>query len=302
MGSKLKIILELIIGIAIVSFILSEIRFQEVISILGNMNNLFWIPIILVYIFTFIITAYGLKALFDSILDIKFIRWLRYYLITFSFGLVLPGRTGEFSIIYFMKKNNISTGSTAAMVIIDKIITLIVFGLVTVFGLFTIINSIELQIGLLAVFIILLIGIFIFSSFGKRVLVWVLGRYSSRFIDFHDSYRNLLTFHKGKIAINFIVTILRPVLNGLLIVILFKALGYDVSLLYATIISSITLIASLAPLTPNGLGIREGLGLLLFNKLGIPFEASLSMYLLILFLNYLTGALGVIYYFYHRKD
>ena len=86
------------------------------------------------------------------------------------------------------------------------------------------------------------------------------------------------------------------------IVIIFKSLNYDVSLFYVIIISSITLIVSLIPLTPNGLGIREGVGLLLFNRLGIPFETSLAMYLIIILMNYSSGIIGIIYYFYNKQD
>lgn len=301
MKSRLQLALEILFGILIIAFILSKIDFSEAVTLLLKLDVYPLLLAVLVYVLTFIITAYGLKVLFDSITRIRFVKWMKYYLITFSLGLVLPGRTGEFSIIYFLKKNQIEVGSTTALVIIDKLITLIVFGFVTLLGLFTIIESKELYLGLLAIFLILLFSIILFSDLGKRIISKILGKYSSNFSSFHESYRNLILFHKDKLLINFIVTILRPILNGLLIIILFRALGYDVPLFYATIISSITLIASLVPLTPNGLGIREGLGLFLFSKLGIPFEASLSMYLLIFIMNYLTGALGVIYYLSKRK-
>ena len=301
MKSKVQLAVELILGVLVISFILSKVNLSEAIAILHKIDTFLLFVSILLYIFTILITAYGLKALFDSIASLTFMRWLKYYMITFSLGLVLPGRTGEFSIVYFMKKNNIEIGSTTALVIIDKLITLIIFGLVTLLGLFTILNSGELYVGLIAVLLILFVGCLIFSNLGKKLFNKILGKYSLNFASFHETSRMLLASHKDKLMINILVTIARPILNGLLIVILFASFDYNVSLFYAIIISSIALIASLVPLTPNGLGIREGVGLLLFSKIGVPFEASISMYLLILIMNYLTGALGVLYYFCTRE-
>lgn len=297
MKLNLKLLIEILIGIIIITFMLNQINLTEVISLLSKADLALIFLAIIIYIATFWLTAWGLKELFASKIDLKWIEWLKYYWINFSLSMILPGRTGDFSIIYFFKKKNISIGTSTALVIIDKIITLILFGLVSLLGLFTLIESNELYLGLLATLLILALSIFIFSRSGRRILYKILGKHSVKLADFHESYDSLLKSHKDKLLINFVVTILRPILNGLLIVILFKALNYDVSLFYSIVISSITLIASLVPLTPNGVGIREGLGLLLFNRLGIPFEASLSMYLIILIMNYFTGIVGVLYYF-----
>ena len=302
MKLNLKLVIEIIIGIIVITTILFQINLSEVISILSKIDYLLLFAAIMTYIFTLGLTAWGLKELFESKIHLKWIEWLKYYWIDFSLSMILPGRMGDFSIIYFLRKKNISIGTSAALVIIDKIITLLFFGLVSIIGLFTLIKSTELSLGLVLTFFITLIGILLFSQWGRKIIFKILGKYSLKLADFHETYDNLLKYHKDKVLINIIITIIRPILNGLLIVILFKALGYNVSVFYAAIISSIALIASLVPLTPNGIGIREGLGLLLFSKIGIPFEASISMYLLILIMNYLTAILGVFYYFIVEKN
>lgn len=300
MNYKLKLGIETLIGILIIVFLLSKLNFSEIVSILSRANYLFLLFAILIYIFTFILIAYGLKALFDSIEPIRFKAWLKYYLITFSFGLILPGQAGTFSLIYFLKRDKFSIGSTTALVIIDKLITLLVFGIISIFGLFSFINTTGIYLGILIMCLFLFLGLFIFSKTGRNILKRMLGKYSVKFANFSSTFKNLVMYNKSQLLINLLITFLRLFFTGLLIVIIFKSLSYDVPLIYTIIISSMTLIVSLIPLTPNGLGIRESAGLLLFNRLGIPFEATLAMYLIILLMNYSCGIIGIIYYFYNR--
>lgn len=302
MNYKLKLAIETLTGILIIAFLLTRLNISETISILSRTNYMLLSLAILVNLFVFILIAYGLKALFDSIKHIRFKVWLKYYLITFSFGLILPGQVGSFSLVYFLKKDKFSIGSTTALVIIDKLITLLVFGIITILGLFLFINTREIYLGIFIMCIILLFGISIFSSFGRSILRCILGKYAIKFSNFFSTFKNLMVHNKSKLFINFLMTLLRLFFTGVFIVIIFKSLNYDVSLLYTIIISSMTLIVSLIPLTPNGLGFKEGLGLLLFNKLGIPFEATLAMYLIILLMNYSYGIIGIIYYFYNKYD
>ena len=302
MNYKLKLAIETLVGILIIAFLLSKLNISEIVSILSHTSYLLLSLAILIYIVSFVITAYGLKVLFDSIEHIRFKIWLKYYLSTFSLGLVLPGQAGPFSLIYFLKRDKFSIGSTTALVIIDKLTTLLVFGIISILGLLLFIPTKEIYFGILMMCVILLLGIFLFSEIGRMTIKRILGKYSVKFTNFYGAFKNLMVHNKSKFIINLIVTLLRPFLNGLLIVVIFKSLGYDVSLLYAIVISSITLIVSLIPLTPNGLGIREGTGLLLFNKLSIPFEATLAMYLIIIFMSYSSGIVGLIYYFCNKQD
>lgn len=301
MKLKGRTILEFLVAFAIILFLLTKINLTEVLSLLQVLDYAWIIAGIFVYIFSLFLTAYGLKALFDSVKKIRFKEWIRYYLIGFSAGLVLPGRAGDLSIIYFLKEKGFDIGESTALTFVDKAITLAMFAAIACLGLFTILNSDALLYGIIIASILVLGLLFVFSSSGRVILKKIMGKYALKFKGFHDAWWNLIRHHKDKILINIIVTLLRPIGNGLLIVIIFKAMHLDVSLWYAILISSITLIASLTPLTPNGLGIREGVGTFLFTKLGITLEASLSMYFIILMMNYSTGIIGLTYYLWNKK-
>lgn len=302
MKAKLRRTLEVLFCIIIFAFLISKIDVKETLTILKEVN-LFWIFIgIGISIFSTLITGYSLKVLFDSVKRIPFLEWMRYYLIGFSMGLILPGRAGDFSIIYFVKEKGFDIGESTALTVIDKLITLIIFGTIAAIGVFTIFNSSQLYLGLALTLFCIVGGLSLFTGIGRRFIRKIIGKYAEKFKGFNRTFKNLIQHHKDKIAINIIITLYRPIGNTLLMVVVLKALGIgDLSFFYLMIINAITLIVSLIPLTPNGLGIREGVGTLLFSAIGVTAEATVAMYVILLMINYTAGILGATYYLLTKK-
>lgn len=298
---KTRAILEGIFCIIIIVFLLSRMNITKAAYNLAHADPKWIVLGMCIYTLSILLTAYSLKALFDSVKHTNFKEWMHLYLLSFSMGLVLPGRAGDLSIIYFAKKKGFDIGASTALTITDKLITLIVFGAIAAIGLLTLLKSSQLVIGVLFTAFCILLGMFLFTSVGRKIIVKLIGKYAERFQGFYKTFKNLLRNHKGKVLINIGITLLRPIGNALLIILIFKAIGIEVSFLYAILINAVTLIASLVPLTPNGLGIREGIGSFLFTQIGIPLEASLAMYLIILMMNYATGIIGVSYYLWKKK-
>ena len=249
-----------------------------------------------------IITSYGLKVLFDSIVQIKFLEWMKYFLITFSIGLIIPGKLGELSIIYFLRKKNVDIGASTALTVINKLITVIIFGIIALIGFFLIFNSNDLIIAFVLSLLFILGVLFLFSKLGRILVKKMIGDLFKQVDVFYSTFDNLCKKNKDKLLISVIVTFLRPLFNGLIILLSFKAIGIDVSLMYAILVNALTIIASLVPITPNGLGIREGIGAFLFRNIGIPLEVSVTMYFIIFVMNSLTGIIGVCYYFLEKRN
>ena len=299
MKSEIRIILEILFCALILLFLISKIHIRETIEILRTVD-LFWISIgLIVYLIALVITAYSLKALFDSIKHTPLMEWMRFYLVGFSMGLILPGRAGDLSIIYFAKQKGFDIGASTALTITDKLITLIIFGIIAALGIFSILHSTELYWGLFFALLCIIAGLFLFTPLARRWTIMDIGKYADKFQGFYITFRNLLSYHKDKVFINIFITFLRPLGNALLIILIFKAMGIDVSFLYAILINAVTLIVSLVPLTPNGLGIREAVGTFLFSRVGVPLEATVAMYIIILMMNYTTGIIGTGVYLFH---
>ena len=302
MEKKLLISLKYLAAILIILYILKKIDLSKVFVLLKEINY-FWLGLdLLVYLVAIIITSYGLKVLFDSIVQIKFLEWMKYFLITFSIGLIIPGKLGELSIIYFLRKKNVDIGASTALTVINKLITVIIFGIIALIGFFLIFNSNDLIIAFVLSLLFVLGVLFLFSKLGRILVKKMIGDLFKQVDVFYSTFDNLCKKNKDKLLISVIVTFLRPLFNGLIILLSFKAIGIDVSLMYAILVNALTIIASLVPITPNGLGIREGIGAFLFRNIGIPLEVSVTMYFIIFVMNSLTGIIGVCYYFLEKRN
>jgi uncharacterized protein (TIRG00374 family) len=297
--------LRYLIGILIIYLLLKNIDFNKVIDTFAK-SDPSWIFIgFLIFIFTTIIVAYGLMVLFRSAVDIRFLELMKYYLMTHSVSMILPGKIGQMSMAYFIRDKGVNIGQSTAILIVDKLISVIVFGVITIVGLLLMSEEIYGDIGILLLIVIILVilgTVFIFSKYSQKLISFIFGKYNIYFSDFFITLVNLIRNHKSKVAINSLVTIVRPILNGLLILILFRSLGYNVGLIYATLVSSLTIIASIIPITPNGVGVREGVGVFLFSRINLPLEVSLSMYFMIFVFNTLLSLVGGLVYLTHKKN
>jgi len=83
--------------------------------------------------------------------------------------------------------------------------------------------------------------------------------------------------------------------------ILFRAFGIGVSPLYVLLISTITQIFGIIPISFNSIGITEGLNVFLFSLIGVPMEISLAVALLSRVSLMITSSLGGIFYFLDKK-
>lgn len=302
MNPKLKYAIEVIIAIAIIVYLISKLNLTELLSILKTINYS-WIILAFFLFLSYIITnAYSLKVLFDSKKVIPFNEWLKIYFIGMSLGLILPGRAGDLSIIYFAKEKGFEIGESTAFTITDKLITLIVYALIALIGVFTILKSSQLYWGLIFAGISIIIGLFFISKPGRTILIKIIGKYSEKFKGFYKTFKLLVDNHKDKIFINVIMTLIRPIFNGLIMTIVLLSMNITVPFYYLILINAVTLIVSLVPITPNGIGVRESVGAYLFSLIGVSLENSLSMYLILIAINYFLGIIGAIYYLTTKKN
>ncbi len=288
--------LEGIIAIIIICYLISKLNVGEIFTILKG-TNLFWLSIaIILFLISFLITVYGVKILFDTIKPLPFWEWVKYSLCGFSLGLVFPGRAGDLSIVYLIKKKGFDYGESIALTLVDKLSTLIIFGLIATIGAFTILKSKQLYWGLAIGAACILLGLFIFTTSGRSFVRKIIGKYANHFKGFNKAFQRLINSHKEKLALNLFITLIRPIINGILTVCIFKALGIEAPIFFAIIISTITIIMSLVPITPNGIGLKEGVGIYLFTLIGISPEGAASMYALTLAIYLSLGVVGMIIY------
>lgn len=294
MKKGLKFFLKLSIGIVILFVLFYKIGFLEICKTIIKVNIYYLILVVLLYIFPFIIATLNIKILLDPIKVVNFWRLFKYYMLSWSIGLFVPGKIGEFSLIYFLKKADISVGQGTAVSIIDKIITAITLSFLTVltfFIFFTAAETIRLILILFVIFMILLF--FMVTKIGREIIKkYILRKYAEKFKGFSKTFFYYLKNKKIILFINFILTFVKWILNSVIIAILFLAFDINVNFFYIILITATTTIVSLIPITISGLGVKESVAVFLFNQISVPAEVVVSVFLIFTILSYIVAALS----------
>ncbi len=302
MRTKVKTILKITFSFSLLFILYYKIGFVKVSQTIRTLD-LKYIPlIILIYITIHVINAIALKIFFHPVKKIKFRNMIKYYLSSFAVSLIIPGKLGELSIAYFLKKEDISIGVSGAVAIIDKIITLIIWSIFCVIGL---LSFFELRASIKAILIlisVIIILIFSISSETSRRIVkkYILKSYSQKFKGFSKTLKRYVRYHKKYIILNLGLTVVKLSLGALFAYFLLIATRNYLDLLTIMIIVSIVSIISLIPIAINGIGVKETLGIFMYGLVGIPGNVVLTIYILGLVLAYLSGI--IIFLFVRNKN
>ena len=288
--SVLRGIFGLVILFALVYYVSVNNVFEAIKSI-----NVYLLPIIIsLYVLFLVISTICVKTLLKQ--NIRFQKLFKYYSLSWVFGLLLPGKIGEFSLAFFLKREGLRLIPSFVIFFLDKFITFIFLTLVTFFGVFFFFDFRQSVYFILSTSFI----IFLVFSFLNIKVFWVLipKKYRSHSEEFVKEYNLFFKENRKKIYLNFIFTSFKWIVNSLAIFLVFLSLGVMPNILYVLVINTITAMASLIPITINGLGIRQSLGVYLFSKIGVEPTLSLSMYLISLSITYLLAFCLYSYYSY----
>ena len=296
MKKKIMNAIRFVLGFLILFGLFYSIGFEKILNTVTKMELSLFLVSIVVYLSFFLVGTFNLKLLVDSLASkVGFFKLLRYYFLSWSIGMVVPGRIGDFSIIYFLKKENIPLGEGAVVPLIDKFITMMVISIISVIGFITLPFFTELDIVKLSLFLfggVLFVAV-IMTNMGRNFIKrYILRDYSLKFKGFSKTFFYFLRKRKRVLLLNFIMTSIRVSIASLVYYTLFLSLGQEISLFYIILIYSIGTILALIPLTPSGLGIREAVSFFLYNQIGIPYEITATVYLTITIYNYFTASLN----------
>jgi len=258
--------MKIIIGVSILFFLVYKIGFRAILSMIESINLYYLPPIFLFYFTSFALGSYAIKLLADPLKKgLPYFKILKYYLLKWALSLLLPGRVGEASLIYFLKKEGIEVGGGTALFLLDKLITLLFLVITAIFSFFLFFSfSDSIMLAIITLFFSLIGLFFIFSRIGsKKYLI--------------------------KVISNAAVTLVKLIVDSVVTFLLFISLGEVVPIWIIFIITSVIVILSLIPLSVNGLGIRESVAVFLYSKIGVEAAVVVGAYILLLIINYLIA-------------
>lgn len=282
-------VIKSILGIIILIILFYKLGLGDAFNTLKNINFYFVIIFLCFFFLSILGFSFNIFILlkkFDK--NIIFAKLIKYTLIAWAAGMILPGKIGEFSLTHFLKKYEIGIGETSSILVLDKIITLMIIAILAILGFFIffdITQTIYLIISLIVLFI--MIFIFIITDFGRGLIKkYILRKKQSLFKRFSKTMFEYFKHYKQLLIINTIVTIIRILTSGLMVHYIFKSLGVNVSLFMILLIFSMSTIISLIPITISGLGIKQSFGAYMYSLMGVPNHIIAGNYIINLLLVY----------------
>jgi uncharacterized protein (TIRG00374 family) len=293
-------VLRIILGISIIIFLLYKIDISKVLSVLSNTSFIYLGAVIALSYSTIWIGAYNLYLLLRPLTrNIPFSRVLRYSSISWGAGLFVPGKLGEFSIIYFLQKEKVPLGYGTLMAIFNKLITIIALTAISIVGVYVYLpldTARNLTIIMISGIIILIIS----ETSREFIKKYILRNHAPLFKGFSKFLRYFLTKRKRLLVLTTIITLFKWIIMALMPYLLFHSFGYDAEFVHVLLITAVTAIISLIPLSISGLGVKEATAVFLFNQIGTPSEITISVFLILLAVQYVMGTIFVLGQSYER--
>ncbi|MBS3140738.1 flippase-like domain-containing protein [Candidatus Woesearchaeota archaeon] len=296
---NIKLFLKIAFSLFLLSYLVYLVDFKKVLEIVTNTNPVL-IP--LLFFFCFLvwfmngITVHFFIRAFNII--IPFWKIVKLNLQSIIYGLVLPGKLGELSIVYLLKKEGLSTSTAVTIAFLDKFVSFSFLALLSIFGFFIFLKRDIALIFTLLVLIIIFLTIFLFFTKKGRILFskFIFKKYREKFSKILEETYLIFKKNPEAILINIVLTILKWVIYFISFYVVLILLNVNISFLTLSIIIATSALLSFIPITIAGLGIRETSGFFMLTQVGIDANVSATVFLLITATRYVLGGILLIYY------
>lgn len=291
---KIKFWIRVLVSLTILSLLFYKVGFVKPLSLILNLNYSFLAVLLLLQLTVVLIGILNIKVFLKAI-KTKIPNFLLFkaYLLSWASSSFLPGKIGEFSLAYFLKKK-FPMGKTTAVLMVDKIVSLvimIIFGLIGVLYFFDF-SAMLIFLGISTLILILMLSIFFSTKLRRIIKKFILRKYSYLFEGFMDSCRQISKSKKA-IIINIFLTITRMIFIALCYYVAFLAIdpSFRINPFLIFFVSAVITLITFIPITIQGIGLKEGSAILLYSSVGISPELTLASHLLLLIIRYLYSAL-----------
>lgn len=293
------------VGAAILAYLINFAGASKLYDTLISMKLAYLPPIIAVLLLSIAIRALNFKVLLlphenkertfklKSLVRISFVSW--------AAGIFTPGKLGEFSSIYMLKKEGLDTSTSAAVSLLNKAlvsVTLFAFSIVGLIKFLGIKESLHrLQI-IAAIVALTLIPYLMLTSarsreLMKKIFAKLIKRYERQFAGLVDELDNYLSRRRMLLLCSLALNFLWIAVSSWLVILAFAAFGQRVGFVNAALINSIGTVTSLIPVTIGGTGVREATAIVFFGKVGLSSAVVLSSHIIMAALSFAFAGLIV---------
>jgi uncharacterized membrane protein YbhN (UPF0104 family) len=302
---RYKYLIKLSISLLIISFIFWHLGLQNIISRMGRMELRALFLINITTLFGFFCGGSGVILLGKTINPhLPWKNGMKGFLSTSSLSLFLPGRAGDMALSFFWRAF-LRYGECLAVIIADKLITLLVvltFGSLGLGMIFNISTGITAFLSLFLTISVLLIVIALPSA--RKWIAKKLPEKIKLFLEgFVTTAKHLLSQGKKALIGLLFLTLFRVMIYGAGFWISLWGIGIKAPFFYSVFVFSFAQLVGLLPITIMGLGSVEAVCIYAFARIGMESSSIVAalfvgrginiLWLSIFFLLYNVGRLPV---------
>ncbi|MDP3698159.1 MAG: lysylphosphatidylglycerol synthase transmembrane domain-containing protein [Nanoarchaeota archaeon] len=266
------------------------IGIKQIWSLLAATEFKYLVLAYLFFIVSVFIAVMNLYILFYPLQKIDPRRFIQYFFASRVTSLIFPGRLGEFSLSYYLKGENINLGRGVAAVVTDKLITVTISMLLGIIAVSAFMKGQHITAFVLYVFLMLMLFVLLLSSRSRDFIKkWILRKYARHFAGFSKTLFSYEQEHKDMVLLNMVFTLVRMMVLALSAKAMFLALETDIPLLTLILVSGLETLSNSIPLTVNGLGIKQAIGVYVFSAIGVSPVITGTRYVLGFLIEYSFG-------------
>lgn len=278
-------LIRLLVAIILFLVLIFSVGLQELLMTIEHVRLIPALGVLLTLIALFFIGAFNVWLLLHSLVDVRFSVFLRMYACSWAMSLFSPGQTGDVSLIFFMKRYGVSYLQTSTAYLVDKIITLSLFLIVSLWGVIHYSTNIKVDFIKVVFYLILaiIVALFLYRSFFSQMRCFV--RVNNIIKELCCSFR-LLANQWSVVLLNFFLTLMKWLVVSLGFYLGF--LSFSVSTFWPDIgvIPILSTLVGYIPVSISGIGTVEITAVYFFGQVGIGKAVVLSTYLFIRALQY----------------
>ena len=293
------------IGLILFVIILSKLNLSEIIALLANINHFYFISALF---------------LFFPLLVTKAMRWqllMRAQDITYSlkdtaimyaagiyFGGITPGNIGDFIKVFYLKGDGYPFGKSFATVLLDRLFDLVSLFLLGYAGMLLFIAFFERAIIILSCIFVGTVLLVIFFLYKKDFSMVILEYISFHLIPeryrenaktvFSDLYNGIKILNTNQFVLATFITFFAWGIYFVMMYLFALSLGINIPFLYLATCVSISAVITLIPISISGIGTRDATLIILFSYLGLSKESAIAFSMMILFMYFVAGFIGLI--------
>jgi uncharacterized protein (TIRG00374 family) len=306
-GSRIRLVAKILVSLGLLVFLLVKISFSELVGLFESLDIGVIVGAMSVFLLSNIIGSLQWHLLLKSSgVQILFHKTIRVYFIGLFFNNFLPANIGGDAVkVYDVSKVGNSVYQVVAVTLLDRIIGIFSLCLLACVAVLTFVKTPPID-NLWLYFVIFVgcmtpvLGFYFVKPLGQ-ILRWLVGtlrplswdKGGSSILDYLGEFKARKPLILQLILISVVIQSLRVFTHILVAISLGIAIAPTVIGLFFVFVPLLSL-AMIPPITINGLGIREGLGILLFSQAGIGQTDAFAIEFLTYVVSVSVSLLGLV--------